>query len=205
MAKSASTGGSSALQRGVGDRGAAQAGLVGVDPALHRGDRDGKILLAHGAAGDLDDVLEQPRILQPAAQQTGRVRVLFRAQQAVERRRVAGQVIGQRRRGTEHRGNPVEQAGIALEQRQQLHAGGLARQERVEPVEHRVRLRLAGQRGQHARQQLRQQLAGAGRAQRAHVPCLPAAHRGDDALGVAEAEGVRSVGVGGFRRRRRRR
>ncbi len=89
---------------------------------------------------------------------------------------------------------------IALEQRQQLHAGGLARQERVEPVEHGVRLRLAGERGQHARQHLAQQFARARRAQRADMPGLPAAHRGDDALGVAEAERAQRADGGVGRR-----
>ena len=90
-------------------------------------------------------------------------------------------------------------AGIALEQRQQLHPGRLARQERVEPVEHRVGLRLAGERGQHARQQLRQQFARARRTQRPHMPRLPAAHRRDDAIGAAEPKRAQR-GDGGLRR-----
>ena len=50
------------------------------------------------------------------------------------------------------------------------------RQEGVEPVEHGIGLRLTGERGEHARQQLRQQFARPGRAQCPHMPGLPAAH-----------------------------
>ncbi len=52
-------------QRGIGQRGAAQPGGIGVDPPLQRGDRDGEILLPHGAADDRDGLL-QPGARRPA-------------------------------------------------------------------------------------------------------------------------------------------
>ena len=151
------------------------------------------------------DVLQQPRIAQARAQQAGRIGVAPRA--------TAGRPAppGWLARWSASDGAAPStaamrssSAGIALEQRQELHAGRLARQERVEPVERRVGLRLAGQRGQHARQQLSHQLARPLRAQRAHVPGLPAAHRRDDAVGFCEAERAqRGHGVGPALRRRR--
>ena len=52
--------------RGVRQPCAAQARLVRVQPPVHRRDRDVEVLLADGAAGDRDRVLEAARDLQPA-------------------------------------------------------------------------------------------------------------------------------------------
>jgi hypothetical protein len=128
------------------------------------------------------------RASQPAAQQPGGVGVVFLAQQSVQRGGVAGEMVGQRRGGPQHRSHPIEQTRIALEQRQKLDAGRLAGQERIEAVEHRIRLRLMRQRGEHARQQLGQQLACPRRTHGAHVTRLPAAHRRDDARGIFETQ-----------------
>ncbi len=53
---------------------------------------------------------------------------------------MAGQVVSQRRRRAEDSGDAVEQARIALKQRQELHAGGQPREQFLEPAERNVRL-----------------------------------------------------------------
>jgi hypothetical protein len=109
-------------------------------------------------------------------------------------------MIGQRRRRPKHGRDPVQQRRVALKQRQELHAGRLTGQEGVEPVEHRVGLRLARKGGEDARQHLGQQIAGARRTHGAHMPGLPAAHRDHDALRIAEAERTQRRDGGGRRR-----
>ena len=52
-------------------------------------------------------------------------------------------MVRERRGAAEHVRDPVEQMRVALEQRQDLHAGGKLRQELVEPLEGRVWMRLA--------------------------------------------------------------
>ncbi len=106
---------------------------------------------------------------------------------AIQCRGVVRKVIGQRWGGAQDRRNPVQQARIPLKPREQLHAGRLPCQERVEPVEDRVRLWLAPQRREDPGKQLRQHLAGPLRAQSAYVSRLPASHRRDNALRIAES------------------
>ena len=57
-----------------------------------------------------------------------------------------------------------------MEQREQLHAGGLPRQERVEAGERGLGLGLAAERGEDRGQQLAEQHPRPLRAQRPHVP-----------------------------------
>ena len=109
-------------------------------------------------------------------------------------------MVGQQRCRAQHGGDPVQQSRVALKQRQKLHAGGLAGQECVEPVEHRVRLRLSGERGQDARQHLGQQIAARSDRSARTWPGLPATHRDDDALRICEAKRFQCRVRGGGRR-----
>ena len=177
--------------RRIGQRGASLAGLVDADTSLQHRDVEAEFLAPHRAADDLDRLLEQRRVGELRLQRAERRGIrLVRREQALERARHVGEMVGERGRGAEHGGDAVEQRRVALEQRQQLHPGGQAGEETLEPDESLVRLLLPPERGEQRRQHLAHQLARPLRAHRAHPPGLPAAHRSRDPRGVAEAEPV---------------
>ncbi len=94
------------------------------------------------------------------------------------------QMIGQRRRGTQHRGDAVQQRRIALEQRQQLHAGGLRAEEPVEPAERVVRDAAARRCGPGSTGSITS-ISSRARADRSARtwPAIQERTRGDDVLG----------------------
>ena len=82
-------------------------------------------------------------------------------------------MIGQRRGGAQNRGDAVEQHRVALEQRQKLHARGLARQEGIELVEHSIGLGLTRERRQHQGEAIDRAIRGRA-PNAAHARGLPA-------------------------------
>ncbi len=102
----------------------------------------------------------------------GRVDIL-RRHQPFQCRRHAGQVVRQRGCGAEHPAQPVQQSGVVAQHGEQLHAGGQAVDELVEPGPDGGGIRLSLDGGDQRRQQVRQQRAGAFGAQRARAAGEP--------------------------------
>ncbi len=106
-----------------------------------------------------------------------------------------GQVVGQRRRGAQHGGDPLQQRRLPLQQRQQLHPGRQPAEQRVGAGERRVRLALrrpARAAGRQHRLQQRARPLGAEGARHARPPGRTAARTRSGSAKPMRAQAVRA-------------
>ena len=186
--------------RDVGERG---AGGFGVRDVAQHAHADLELAILGPAAHDVQHVLEVVGLAQRLRQFRAQgFRRRQRVEEAARQHRlqqigVTAQMVSQARRAAHDLRDQVEQAGIGVEQREQLHPGRQMAEELVEAGEGDIGMGGARQRFQQLRRDLRQQLAGACAAHGAVAAVMPAA----DHLGNGGAVGKAQAADGGDRLR----
>ena len=135
---------------------------IDIDARLERCDREMEFLAPDEAPCRGDGLLQIGFVPQHLAQKRfGGGKTGAGREQGFQRVGVLLQMLRQCRGRTQHGGQAAQQSGVALEQREQLHPGPLAREHRIEMREGFVRVRLLAQHGQQAGQQAVEQAARA--------------------------------------------